>query len=81
LIFRETTGENDRCLHVALAVAAFIEMLSKTVASKATTATRAGCVQRGLGGNTPFSRRCSRAAAGDDDPRPSILQLNTEGSL
>ena len=45
---------------------------------RATTATRAGCVQRGMGYQTPFSGRGSRNAA-EDDPRPSILQLNTEG--
>jgi len=72
--------EDERCLHVALPVAAFIEMLKKSVASRVTTATRAGCVQRGLGKNTPFSRRCSKNAA-EDDPRPSILQLNTEGLI
>ena len=45
---------------------------------RATTATRTGCVQRGMGQTTPFSGRDSRNAA-EDDPRPSILQLNTEG--
>ena len=69
--------EDDRCLHVALPIEAFIEMLTKSVASRATTATRAGCVQRGMGRNTPFSMRGSRNPA-EDDPRPSIL-LNTEG--
>jgi len=59
-------GEEDRCLHVALLVAAFVEMLTKSVVSRATTATRAGCVQRGLGQNTPFSGRGSRNAAEDD---------------
>jgi len=48
--------DDDKCLHVALPVAAFIEMLSKSVASRATTAYHAGCVQRGLGKNMPFSR-------------------------
>ena len=42
-------GEEDRCLHVALPVAAFPEMLTKAVTTRATTTTRAGCVQRGMG--------------------------------
>jgi len=53
-------------------------MLTKSVITTATTATRAGCVQRGMGHITPFSRLGSRNAA-EDDPRPNILQLNTEG--
>ena len=40
-------------------------------------ATRAGCVQHGLGHIMPFSGRGSRNAA-EDNPRPNILQLNTE---
>jgi len=48
---------------------------TKPVTTSATTATRAGCVRRGLG--TPFSRRGSVPAA-EGDRRPSILQLNTE---
>jgi len=71
-------GKKDRCLHVALPDAAFPEMLAKSVTKRATTATRAGCVQRGMGQTTPFSGRGSRNAA-EDDPRPNILQLNTEG--
>ena len=43
---------HDRCLHVALGVS-FLEIISKPVAQRATTATRAGCVQRGLGRETP----------------------------
>jgi len=42
--------------------------------TRVTTATRAGCGQRGLGRETPG------AMHGSSDPRPSILQLNTEGS-
>jgi len=53
-------------------------MLTKSVIMGATTATRAGCVQRGMGQTTPFSGRGSRNAA-EDDPRPNKLQLNTEG--
>ena len=60
-------GSKDRCLHVALTVAAFLEMLTKSVNMKATAATRTGCVRHGVG---------HQAA---EDPRPNILQLNTEG--
>jgi len=72
------TGEDNRCLHVALSVAAFLEMLTKPVASRANTTTRAGCVQRGQGKERPGARP-GRTNAADDDPRPSILQLNTKG--
>jgi len=51
---------------VALPVTEFPEMLTKSVIMRATTATRAGCVQRGMGQTTPFSRRGSRNAAEDD---------------
>jgi len=44
---------------------------------RAATATRAGCVQHGLGRNPPVSR-CGSISAAKDYPRPSILQLNTE---
>ena len=67
-----------RCLHMALPVATFPEILTKSVTMRATTATRAGCVQRGMGQTTPFLGRGSRNAA-EDDPRPNILQLNTKG--
>jgi len=63
---------------VALPVAAFLEMLTKSVTMRATTATHAGCVQRGMGQTTAFSRRGSSNAA-EDDSRPNIIQLNTEG--
>ena len=53
-----------------------LEMPAKRVTTSANTATRAGFVWRGLG--TPFSRRGSVPAA-EDDRRPSILRLNTEG--
>ena len=71
-------SKEDTCLHVALPVAAFPEMLTKSVIMRAMTATRTGCVQRGMGQTTPFSGRGSRNAA-EDDPRPNVLQLNTEG--
>ena len=54
-----------------------LKMLTKPVNMKATTATRTGCVRHGVGHKTPFSGRGSRNAA--EDPRPNILQLNTEG--
>jgi len=52
-------------------------MLTKSGTARATTATRAGCVRRGMGPKPPFSGRDSRNAA-EDDPRPSTLQVNTE---
>jgi len=42
-------GEEDRRLHAVLPIAASLEMLTKSVTIRATTATRAGCVQRGMG--------------------------------
>jgi len=51
-------------------------MSTKPVNTRATTATRAGCVRHGVGHKTSFSGRDSRNAA--EDPRPNILQLNTE---
>ena len=62
---------------MALPVAAFLEMLTKSVNLRATAATRIGCVRHGVGHQTPFSGRGSRNAA--DNLRPNILQLNTEG--
>ena len=53
-------------------------MSTKPVTTRATTANHAGCVRRGVGHNTSFSGPGSRNAA-EDDPRPNILQLNTEG--
>ena len=70
--------EEDRWLHVSLPIAAFLEMLTKSVTMRATTAICAGCIQRGMGQTTPFSRRGSINAA-EDNPRPTILQLNTKG--
>ena len=69
--------EEDRCLHVAFPVAAFPEMLTKSVNLRATAATRTGCVRYGVGHQTPLSGRGSRNAA--ENLRPNILQLNTEG--
>jgi len=51
-----------------------LQMSTKPVNTKATTASRTGCVLHGVGHKTPFSRLGSRNAA-EDDP----LQLNTEG--
>ena len=45
---------------------------------RAITATRAGYVQRGLSRETLGQKRGGRDAA-ENDPRPSILQLNIEG--
>ena len=49
-----------------LLVAAFIEMLTKPVDTRATTAICGGCVRRGLGWKMPFSWRGSIAAVEDD---------------
>ena len=68
--------EEDRCLHVALPVAEFLEMLTECVNLRATTATRTRCVRHEVGLRTPFSGRGSRNAA--EDLRPNIFQLNTE---
>ena len=62
---------------MAIPVAAFIEMITQSVTTRATAAACAGCVQHGLGQNTTFSGRSSRNAA-EDGPRPNIFQLNTE---
>jgi len=40
---------DDRCLHVALLVMALLGMSTKPVTTRATTVSRSGCVQRGLG--------------------------------
>jgi len=52
-------------------------MPTKPVTTRATTATRAGCVRHGVGHKTPFSGRSSRNA--DEDPQPNTLRLNTDG--
>ena len=65
---------------MSLPVAAFLEMLTKSITTRATTAIRAGCVWRGMGHNTPFSGRGSRNAT-EDDPPPNILQLNTANKI
>ena len=54
-----------------------LQMSTKPGNTRATTATRAGCVRHGVGHKVPFSGRGSRNAA--EEPRPNILQLNTEG--
>ena len=64
-------------VRLALPVAAFLEMLTKSVNLRATAATRTGCVRSGVGHQTPFSGRGSRNAV--EDLRPNIFQLNTEG--
>jgi len=70
-------GEDDWCHQVALLVAAFIAMLTKVVATRATTATRAGCFPHWVGRETPCLRGGSSPAA-EDEVRPRILQLNPE---
>ena len=70
-------GEEGRYLQVALSVAAFLEMLTKSVNLRATAATRTGCVRHEVGHQTPFSGCGSKNAA--EDLRPNLLQLNTEG--
>jgi len=62
---------------VVLPVAAFLEMLTKSVNLRATVATHTGCVRHEVDHQTPFSGRGSRNVA--EDLRPNILQLNTEG--
>jgi len=52
-----------------------LQMSTKPVTTRATTANRAGCVWNGVGHKTAFSR--SRNAA--EDPGPNIFHLNTEG--
>ena len=58
-----------------------LRMSTKAVTMRATTATRAGCVQCGLGRETPGARLDSSRAAAEDDPRPSILLRNTKGFI
>jgi len=56
-----------------------LEMSTKPVNMRATTATRTGCARHGVDHKTPFSGSGSRIAA--EDLRPNILQLNTEGFI
>jgi len=70
--------EEDRCLHAALPVAAFLEILTKSFKLRATAATHTGCVRHGVGHQTPFSG-CGCKNAAEDNPQPNVLQLNTEG--
>ena len=77
LVYAPHNREDDRCLHVSLPAPHSLQMSTKPVTTRATTATRAGCVRHGVGHKTPFSGRGNKNAA--DDPRPNILQLNTEG--
>ena len=62
---------------MALPVAAFLQMLTKSVNLRGTAATRTGCVRHGVGHQTPFSGCGSRNAV--EDLRTNILQPNTEG--
>jgi len=58
---------------LALPVAAFLEMLIKSVVSRATTATRAGCIQHGLGDVTAGAR-CGSSDAAEDHLTYSTTQ-------
>jgi len=78
IVQNRQAGQEDTCLHVALPVAAFLEMLTTSFTARAITSTCAGCVRRGMGHNVPFSGRGSRNAA-EDNSRLNTLQLNTEG--
>jgi len=71
------SGENYRCLHVALPVTVILKCQTCHYESNHCYS-RAGFVRRGLG--APFSRRGSVPAA-EDDWTPGILQLNTEGLI
>jgi len=73
-----SNGEGDRCLHVALPANEIFEMLTKLVAMRPVSSIRTGFVRHGLAMKTHFSKHVSVPAA-ENDPRPSILQLNTEG--
>jgi len=64
-------GEDGRCLHVNLPVRHLLQMSTKPVARRVTIATRAGCVWRGMGHNTPFEGRGSRNAAEVDPHDPT----------
>jgi len=52
-------------------------MSTKPVNTRATTAICTRCVRHGVGHKAPFFGSGSRNAA--EDPRPNVLQLNTEG--
>ena len=53
-----------------------LQMSTEPANTRAATATLAGCVRHGVGLKTPFSELGNRNAS--EDPRPNILQLNTE---
>ena len=63
------------CLRVYLPLRHLLQMSTKPVNTRATTAKRTGCVRRGLGHNTPFLGRSSRNAA-EGDPRPNIYLIS-----
>ena len=67
--------EDDRCFYVALPVTLFLKCQPTLSLQENITASRVGCVRCRLG--MPFSR-CGSISAAEDDPRPSIPQLNTE---
>jgi len=59
-------------------VAAFLQMLTKPVAPRAVTATRAGCVQRELGRVTPGARRGNISAIGQLHRNTQLMTYNTQ---
>ena len=71
-------GEEDRCLHVALHAASFPENAYQICHHENNHWYSRWMCSAWVGQTTPFSRRGSRNAA-EDDPRPNILQLNTDG--
>ena len=56
--------KEDVCLQVAFPVAAFLEMLTKSVNLRATAATRTGCVRHGVGSSNALlkarQQKCCR---------------------
>ena len=62
----------------ALPIRYSLQLSTKPVTMRATTATCAGCIRHGMGQNTPFTE-CGSIPAAEYGPRPNILQLNTEG--
>jgi len=63
------------CLRVALPVAAFLEMLTKSVNLRATAATRTGCVRHGVGHQTPSQGAAAEMLPKAYDPTYSSWTL------
>ena len=77
MAYSKPCGVEDRCLQVPLSVAVFLKMPAKRVATRATTATRAGCSKRDGLGKALFEAQ--QHFCPDGDPKLNILQLNTQG--